>query len=160
MGSNVTFFELFFGILLVAALLLLAGYFAWRQFQTRRALVHDRTMPAEERGYLLRQSRRRLICSMLMFLFAGFLIGWYFIEINLPELKPAAADEKPPPLVELLAYYWIAALLVLFGILALAGVDFFATARYGLQQKKLLEIERRAALEIEAARLRNERNGS
>jgi hypothetical protein len=99
---------------------------------------------------------------MLMVLFAGFLIGWYFIESKIPELKLAPDREHgaAPPFVQLVAYYWITALLVLFGIIALAGIDFFATARYGMHQKKLLEIERRTILEIEAARLREQRNSS
>jgi hypothetical protein len=154
--------ELFFGILLVLALLGLAGYFTWRQFKTRHLLTHDRTLSPDDRLYLIRQSRRRLICSVLMVLFAGFLIGWYFIEPNLPD-KNLAADQEPGkahPLVEMVAYYWITALMVLFGILVLAGMDFFATARYAMRQKKLLEVEHRAALETAAARLRSERNGS
>jgi hypothetical protein len=148
------------GFVLVVALLGLAGYFGRRQFQIRRALAQDREMPAEERGYWMRQTRRRLICSVLMVLFAGFLVGWYFIEPHLPDLRLAAQQEpdKARPAWELVAYYWIAALLVLFGIFALAGMDFFATARYGMQQKKLLDDERRAALENEAARLRKQRN--
>ncbi|HWY85354.1 MAG TPA: hypothetical protein VNX28_01450 [Gemmataceae bacterium] len=154
--------ELLFGILLVVALVGLASYFAYRQFQTRRAVAQDRAMPLDERGFLIRQSRRRLICSVLMFLFAGLLVGWFFIEPNVRDLKAADIREPgdTPPVVELVAYYWITALLLLFGILALAGMDFFATARYGLRQKKLLEVEHRTALEIDAARLRRERNGS
>ena len=154
--------ELITGIVLVLALLGLAGYFGRRQFKTRLALAVDREMPAEERGYWMRQTRRRLICSVLMVLFAGFLVGWYFIERNLPDLKLVAEQEpdKTQPVLELVAYYWIAALLVLFGIFALAGMDFFATARYGMHQKKLLDDERRAVLEMEAARLRQQRNGS
>jgi uncharacterized membrane protein YjgN (DUF898 family) len=159
----VSYSELAFGVLLILALLLLAGYFSWQQFKTRRALALDRTTPPEERGFLIRQTRRRLVCSVLMVLFAGFLIGWYFIDPKLRDLSAAAAEQEPGkthPLVELVAYYWILALLVLFGILVLAGMDFFATARFGMHQRKILEIERRAALEIEAARLRKERNGS
>jgi hypothetical protein len=161
-GLNVNISELLFGILLVLALVGLAGYFAYRQFQTRRAVAQDRDMAPEERGFLIRQTRRRLICSVLMFLFAGLLVGWFFIEPNVRDLK-LTIDHEPgttPPLVELVAYYWITALLLLFGILALAGMDFFATARFGLHQKKLLEVERRTALEIEVTRLRNARNGS
>jgi hypothetical protein len=177
----VSFPELFFGILLVLLLVGLAGYFTWRQLQTRRALANDRRvgvpplggqspanagtpilLSSEERGFLIRQMRRRLTCSVLMFLFAAMLIGWYFIESNLPDLKVAAeeAPGKTHPLVELLALYWILALCVLFAIVALAGMDFFATARYAMHQRKLLEAERRAALEIEVARLRKQRDGS
>jgi hypothetical protein len=154
--------ELIIGILLVAALLGLGGYFAWRQFQIRRTVAQDRAMPSQERGYLILQTRRRLVCSVLMILFAGLLIGWYFIESNLPDLKLAAEQEpaKTHPLLELLTLYWIIALLVLFGILTLAGMDFFATARYAMHQKRLLDSERRATLQAETDRLRNQRNGS
>src|SRR5262245_61145 len=119
-------------------------------------------MLSEERGYLMRQTRRRLVCPVLMLVFAGLLIGWFVIENNLPDLKLVAEQEpgKTHPLAELLAFYWIIALLVLFGILALAGLDFFATARYAMYQRKLLELERRTAMEIEVARLRKQRNGS
>lgn len=152
--------ELAFGILLVLAILLVGGYFGWRQIKVRRALASDRMIPRAERAFMHRQTRRRLVCSVLMILFAGFLVGWYFIEANLPNLKDAMerAPEKGQPLIELLAYYWIAALFVLFAILLLAGLDFLATARFGVQQRKLLELERRAALEIETARLRKQKN--
>ena len=152
--------ELLFGILLALALFGLAGFFTWRQFKTRLALARDRTILPDERTYLIRQTRRRLLCSMLMLFFALFLVGWFFIEPDDLKAVPGEDRDKVPFLVEVLTYYWIAALLVLFGILALAGMDFFATARHGMQQKKLLEVERRTALEIEAARLRQQRNGS
>ncbi len=154
--------ELFLGLVLVCCLLGLAGYFSWRQFVIRRRLVHDRSLIPEERSFLIWQTRRRLICSILMFLLAGFLVGWFFIERNLPELKAIALENpaKTHPLVQLVAFYWAAALLILFGIIILAGMDFFATARHGMRQKKLLEIERRTVLEMEAARLRSQRNGS
>ncbi len=148
--------------MLVCCLLGLAGYFSWRQFVIRRGLFQDRSLIYEERRFLIWQTRRRLICSVLMFLLAGFLIGWFFIERNLPELKAIALQDlgKTHPLVEVVALYWAAALLILFGIIILAGMDFFATARHGMHQKKLLEIERRTILEAEAARLRSQRNGS
>jgi hypothetical protein len=154
----VSFLEIFLGILLVIVLLGLAFFYARRQFQARLALARDRTMPEEERTYLMKQSRRRLICSVLMILFALFLIGWFVIEANLPDLKQVELQDKtrPQPLLELLAYYWITALLVLFGIFVLGGIDFFATARFALRQKKLLDSERRAALEMEAQCLRDQ----
>jgi hypothetical protein len=155
----VTIAELLIGFLLICCLLGLAGYFAWQQFVVRRGLALDRTLLAEERRYLIWQTRRRLICSVLMFLLAGFLVGWYFIDRNLPELQALAAAEpgKTHPLLELVAFYWAAALLNLFTIIILAAMDFFATARHGMHQRKLLEIERRTTLEMEAARLRSQK---
>jgi flagellar biosynthesis protein FlhB len=154
--------ELVFGVLLVLAILFVACYFGWRQISMRHALGKDRTLSLAERTFMIRQSRRRLICSVLMVLFAGFLVGWYFIEANLPNLKDALDQdpEKRQPLVELLTYYWIIALSVLFAILVLAGLDFLATARYARHQKRILDDERSAAVEIEASRLRKHRNGS
>ena len=158
--------ELVFGIVLIVVLVGLAVFFAARQIRVRRGLVAATTLSPEERGFLIRQTRRRVLCSVLMVIFAIFLAGWFVIEANLPDLKKMADENaavqgpepaKAHPLVEMVAYYWILALLVLFGIFLLAGLDFFATARYGMHQKKLLEIERRAALEVEAARLRAQR---
>jgi MFS family permease len=152
--------ELFFGFILVIALLGLGGFFILRQFKVRYELARDQSISSVEKRFLTRQSRRRLICSVLMVLLGGFLIGWYFIESKIPELKLAPEREPgaTPHIIHLVAYYWITVLLVLFGIIALAGIDFFATARYGMHQKKLLEIERRTILEIETARLRERRN--
>ncbi len=154
--------ELVFGILLSVAILFVGGYFAWRQIRIRRALAHNRAIAPAERAFTIGQTRRRLLCSLLMVLFGGFLLGWYFIEANLPDLRAALDDdpEKGETLVALLTYYWIAALAVLFVVLLLAGLDFFSTARYAIHQKKLLDQERRTALEIETARLRKHRNGS
>jgi len=158
----VNYTEPFFASLLVVTLLGVSSYFTLKQFRVRCELARDRSIPSADRKFLLGQSRRRLICSMLMFLFAGFLIGWYLIESNVSEWTHAAEREpgQTPPFVQFVAYYWITALLVLFGIIALAGIDFFATARYGMHQKKLLEIEQRTLLEIEAARLREQRKNS
>jgi hypothetical protein len=153
--------ELFFGVLLVGAILAVGGYFGWRQISARHALGKDRILPLAERTFIIRQIRRRLICSVLMVLFAGFLVGWYFIEANLPNLKDAIDQDpdKRQPLVELLTFYWIIALFMLFAILFIAGLDFIATARYATQQKRILDDERSAAVEIEAARLRKQRDG-
>lgn len=76
----------------------------------------------------------------------------------LGEIKPAGPEDKAGdhPEVRVLTYYWIAFLLVLFGILALAAFDLVATARFGFRHHKMLEIQRRAMLQAEAARLRAE----
>ncbi|MBI3410203.1 MAG: hypothetical protein HY040_17825 [Planctomycetes bacterium] len=156
--------ELFFGIVIVLVLLGVAGYFGWLQIQNSQNLRRNRDMPAEERQFIRRQVRRRLICCVLMVIFAGCLAGWFFIEARLPERLANNPEEKPGdnPWVEMIVYYWTFALLVLFAILALAGLDAIATARYGLRSHRALENERRAVLEAEAARLRqqrHERNG-
>jgi len=151
--------ELVFGILLTIVLVALSGYFAWRQIQTRRVVAQATDMPVEERGYLIRQTRRRLLCSLLMLIFAGLLVAWFFIEPAMRDLR-IAHDHRPGtryPLLEVFAFFWIGALFVLFGIFALAGMDFFATARHAMEQRRLLEGERRATLQMEVERLRRRR---
>jgi hypothetical protein len=49
--------------------------------------------------------------------------------------------------------------LVLFIVLVIAGIDAWATRRYGMQQYRKLMADRRAMIERQAARLREERNG-
>jgi hypothetical protein len=152
--------ELIIGIPLVLALVALAGYFSWHQFKTRRILAQSIDLPQDERRFLRGQSRRRLVCSVLMFLLAGMLVGWYFIEQNLPDLKVAVEQDpaKSHPLLQMVAYYWIFALFLLFGVITLASMDFFATVRFAMQQSKLLHDERREIIEAEVARLRELRN--
>jgi hypothetical protein len=56
-----------------------------------------------------------------------------------------------------IALYWIVLCCVLMAILFLASLDLVATARFGMRRVRQLEQERRAALEMEAARLRRRR---
>jgi hypothetical protein len=115
-------------------------------------------LPRDERRHHVRQAGRRLVCAVLMAVFASMIIGWFFVERLIPRPDPAEIEAgRHPPVIEFVAYYWIAALLVLFALLTIAVVDFVATARYGLQQHRTLAKEHQAILEKEAARLREER---
>jgi heme A synthase len=161
----VNVWEVFFGVIIILVLLGVAGFFGWQQIQNLQLLRNKRDLPPDERIFLRRQIRRRLVCSVLMFLFAGLLAGWLVIDSNLPDLRPANPDEKPGenPWIVMTALYITCILFVLFAILALAGIDLIATARFGFRSQRLLEIERRAVLEAEAARLRkkhHEQNGA
>jgi heme A synthase len=152
--------SLFFGIVMVLVLLGVAGYFGWQQIRNSQTLRHDSAMLPQERNFLRRQIRRRLICSVLMVVLAGLLVGWFVIASRLPEHLPSHPDEKASdnPWVVMIVYYLTFALLVLFAILILAGIDLIATARFGLRSQRLLESERRAVLEAEAARFRKKRH--
>lgn len=156
--------ELVIGGLLAFVLLGVAGFFGWRQIQNSQSLRTNRDLPAEERTFVRKQIRRRLVCCVLMALLALLLVGWYAIESQWPERLPHHPQEKARdnPWVEVFFAYWAFFFFVLFSILALAGVDLIATARFGLRSHRRLEAERRAVLEAEAARFRKkraERNG-
>jgi hypothetical protein len=148
------------GVALAFVLVFVAVFFGLRQRRTLGQLRGDTDMAEEERDYLTRQVRRRLFCSALLIVLAGFLLGWFFIEQDWPNLAPAEGEplsDEAKDQVRFFVFYWIAALLVLLVILFLASWDFLATARYGFARQKQLEQERRAMLEMEAAKLRRRR---
>ena len=148
------------GTLLASVLVFVAVYFGLRQRRTFAQLRADTEMDAEERSYLARQMRRRLLCSALLVVLAALLIGGLFLDdraraLAPPEGEPLSQEAKDE--LRFLIYYWISALLVLMAALFLASWDFLATARYGFSRHKQLEHERRTMLEIEAANLRRRR---
>jgi MFS family permease len=151
--------EYIFGIALIIVLLGSAGYFAWRQKLTLRSLGDPNMLTPEDRLYVHKQVRRRMLCSVLMMALAGMLIGWFFIGGELVRQAPPPGDEQAKPDVSWQLMYVIAALFILFTIVILAIIDLMATARFGLRHQRRLENERRQMLETQAAILRRERNG-
>jgi hypothetical protein len=164
--------EVFFGTLLVVVLLALAGYYAWRQVKTLRGLRMAEETAPEERHYLLRQARRRLFGSALMVLLAVMLVGLLvFLEGPVQKMSNdlvAAREEgkgfenltpEQRSLRTLYTLWNIGLLLTLLAVLATAGVDFLATRRFGRRQLRRIQSDRRAMIERQVARLRQERNG-
>jgi hypothetical protein len=163
--------EFAFGVVLVVLLVGLAGYFAWRQRSTLRELREHPEMPEEDRLFLRNQVIRRLLCSFLMLVLAGMLVGWYFMAPTFSELfqegreRWAAAEEqvfteRQEDFRRQMVAYWCVALLVLFAIIAVAGADAWAIGRYGLRHRRQLRDERQQTLlELQAARRRHQGNG-
>jgi len=162
--------QLGFTLVLVAVLLGVAGYFGRQQLRTLRGLASPDVLGADDRRYLRSQAYRRLLCSVLMVAIAGLLIGWLFLEPDHRRLEndmrtaraidPAALPtEEQKDFARLFLFYVSAGLLVLLVLLVLATMDFWATARYGLSQHRKLVADRRALLEEQVARRRQERNG-
>jgi ABC-type Fe3+ transport system permease subunit len=156
-------------ILLVAVLLGLAVYYAWRQWQTLRGLDVEE-LAAEDRRYYRNRGWRRLAGSGLMILLAALFAGSFLIEDRAQELadrnEAARAQHEEVDLNpeerqfrKFWAGYWIVLLLGLLAFLVLAAFDFWATHRYGLRHYRQLQADRRAMLEREIAILRRERNG-
>jgi hypothetical protein len=148
------------GILLACVLVFVAVFFGMRQRRTLALVRFDDEMSDTDRGYLTRQVRRRLICSALLLVFAGLLVGWLFMRERVVGFVPEPGEpitEEAKDQLRFVIYYWIGALFVLMAILVLASWDFVATARYGFARQKQLEQERRAMMEMEAAKLRHRR---
>jgi len=163
----VTTIELSFGLFLVVLLVALAIFFAWRQRLTLTLLKPNSALGPDDRRFLHGQVRRRLCCCFLMVVFAGFLVGWLFLHQGFDELRPETErlgagpkDELPEEVKESLRFYtvyWIGALLVLLGMIGLAALDMFATARYGLRRHRQLQDDRHAMLALEVAKMRQRR---
>jgi hypothetical protein len=155
--------ELGLTLVLVAVLLGVAGYFGRQQLQTLRGLAAPEAAPAERR-YLRSQAYRRLFCSLLLVVFAGFLIGGLFLDERRLELEPPPGSTAEPSdeqreFGRLFFVYWAVAFVDLMVVLALASLDFWATMRHGLSQHRQLQADHRALLEEIAARRRHQRNG-
>jgi hypothetical protein len=153
--------EVGFTVVLVAVLLGLAVYFGRHQFRTLRALKTPEIASADERRYLRSQALRRLFCSGLMVLFAALLAGGLFLWNEYHALEEQAQQtEEQKDFFRFLITYYAGALLILMLLLALAAIDFWATARFGLRQHRQLQADHRALLQQDVARRRRDRNGS
>jgi hypothetical protein len=163
--------ELVFGALLVVLLLGLAGFYSWRQIRMLRTLGRDSPgsssswFTVDERRYLRRQAWRRIASSVLMVLFAGLLVGSYFVEGALASLHEGAEQSAQPnpeqrAFIYFYSWYWIVGILLFFGILVLAAIDLLATRRFTVRQLKQMQDGHQVLLNQQAAQLRMRRNGS
>jgi Tfp pilus assembly protein PilV len=158
--------EVLIGVVLAVGLLALALYYARRQLASLRKLRQEDALPDEERRYERRKAWRRLVSCGLMVIVAGLLFGLQFYAAPAQEMANERAgvdvqDLTPQQKFFIRAYTgaWIALLLVLMVILALAAIDLWATRRYGLRQYRKLSEDRRAMIQRQVNRMRQERNG-
>lgn len=163
--------QIIFGSLLVVVMLFVALGYGVRQVI---ALLRPRPleeMPLDEWHYQRGQAWRRLVTSILL-LVLGIMLAGALIYLETPAQHLAdqrAAMEKEgdaPPLnaeqrgfARLYGYFWLVFLLVLMAVVLLAAYDFWATRRYGVRQHRKIIADRRAMIEREVSRLRQERNG-
>lgn len=160
--------EIVFGSALAVGILVLAVFIGWRQVIQLRSLS-GQSLPEEEMRWESRKAWRRLVSAGLLLVIAvllGSLLGFYEPDAQrLADERAAVAPDGPPMTEEQKTFVrlWgglvIALLLVLLALVALAGVDLWATRLYGLRQFRKLQADRRAMIERQAMRLRQERNG-
>jgi hypothetical protein len=74
------------------------------------------------------------------------------------ESAPPIPDEDRP-ILRIWGWTLITFLLVLMLVIALAGIDLLSTRRYAMRQFRKLHADRRAMIEREAQRMRQQRNG-
>jgi uncharacterized membrane protein YjgN (DUF898 family) len=163
--------ELIYAILIVVVLLGLAGYFAYRQWQTLRSLARRPDLPPDDRRFQKAQALRRLVSSGLMVLLAAMLVGTYLIgqehhALELGQRQALAADDghRTPSDTDrrfLTQYgtFWMAMVLILFLLVCLAALDVLSIRRFARQQFRQIRADRRAMIDREVAELRRQRNG-
>jgi len=158
--------QIVFGVVLVVALLGLAGFYAWRQVLLLRRVPADPEAWGEEGVYLRRLAWRRLVCSGVMVLLAVLLVGaMLFLEVPAQRLADRVDEEGPEAaegpeqkdFIRLYGYYWIGFLLLLLFLVVLAGIDLWAVRRFGLRQLRRLQDDRRAMIARQTALMRERR---
>lgn len=156
--------QIAFALTLVIVLLGTAAYVAWRQIQILREVAGNDNLPTDERDHLRSRARRRLATCVLLLLLAGWLGGFLFLEpqaqqfLELVRENPELKEEQKP-FWRFYGWYVIGGLLALLVLVGIAGVDLMAVRRHGQRQYQKLREDRRAMIERQAARLRQERNG-
>ncbi len=163
--------QIIFGAVLVLVLLFTAILYTVRQILVLRRLRAAEEMQLEERAYLHSRARRRLVTSLLLFLLGVLLAGaLIYLEAPAHQLAEdraamrqqddaAPLDPQQRGFARLYLSFWILFLLVLMVVIFLAAFDYWATRRYGLRQHRKIIDDRRAMIEREVSRLRQERNG-
>jgi hypothetical protein len=162
--------ELVFVGTLALLLLGIAAVTASRQWQALKSLRTRADLGPHERQFLHTQAWRRLLCSALLVLLAGLLLGTPAFEE--PRLRmhqerqdqaAAGGDNGIRPehraLIQDFSLYWLVIFLVVFLLLMVVVIDLWAIARFGMRLHRQLRQDLRAALADEVARLRRGHNG-
>jgi hypothetical protein len=156
-----------FGAVLVALLLGVAGWYGWRQVRTLR---RGGDLQGDEQRFQRGLAHRRLAGSLLMLVLAGILTG---VLVYLEGPTQRLADERDAlnrigdttpmtpeqkALARAYGLWWIAFLLILLALVGLALIDVVVIRRFARQQRDKLRRDRRAMIERQVARLRQERD--
>lgn len=162
--------EVIFGALLVLLLVGLSLYFGRRQLVMLRLMRQDADVSEAELRYEISKARRRLVSCVLTFILGltlALILGVYEgpVQQIADERAEFTAENSPPytqqerTILRVWGWLWIGFLMVLLAVMILAGVDVIATRRYGREQYRRLQADRRAMIEHQTNRLRQERNG-
>ena len=158
---------------LVAVLVLVAGVYTRKQIRTLYRTTPEYEMLPDERRFMRSQAWRRLANSGLMLVLAGLMASGSALgleeradELGERRVKQRQADgvagkmnDEDRQFSRLYGGYWITCLLLLGSILGLAGIDLMATRRYALKKLRQIQTDRRAMLQRQLERYRQERGG-
>jgi hypothetical protein len=161
-------YEIFFGVLIVVGLVGLSLYFGQAQFASLRRL---RTLPEpldDEGQYERRKARLRIVsCALTLLMATQITVILATHEPTLGKVKREREGVDPAVkptdeqrfLVRVYFSEWIAVLLVLLVVLVLAALDLWATRRFALRQYRKINADRRAMIQRQVNRMREQKNG-
>jgi hypothetical protein len=169
----VPWYQTIFGGVLVVVLVGLSAYFGRLQFlELRKLRQNANVLPDEEIRYERRKAYRRLVSSALMMVLAVLLVVLLTYELpaqqivnEIDEKQKALAVDKVQLTDEQRAFArtwgwtWMSFLVVLMAVIVLAGIDLMSTRLYAIRQFRKLHADRRAMIERQAQRMRQQRNG-
>ena len=156
--------QIVFGSVLVAVLLLLSGYYGRRQFVVLRRLRNE-TLPGEEARHERSKAVRRLVsCGLLLVLglLLACVLSWIepqtqqILDAYKGVIDPEYTDAEKQ-LIRVWTGSWIAILVLLLIVVAFAAVDLWSTRGHALRQFRKLQADRRAMIQRQTGRLREER---
>lgn len=161
--------QIVFGSLLVLVLVGLSLFYGARQLTQLRRL-REQEMADDEQQYERAKAWRRLLSSGLIMLLAVLLVVllvWYEpgaqrIADEFQDYDRESAPAFTPEQTTFLRVWTgivVAFLLVLLAVVLLAGVDLWSTRRFALRQYKRLQADRRAMIQRQSTRLRQDRDG-
>lgn len=158
--------------LIAAVLVGLALYSSRQQWRTLRRLRSTEEIAEAERRYQRTQAVLRLCCAGFMLILAGLVAGAYGsgMEERASELgrllqgqrergEEITLTAEQQQFRKLYGAYWITVLLVLLGVVVLAGSDIVAIRRYGRRQFRQLDVDRQEMIRQQVLVLRSQRNG-
>lgn len=157
--------QIVFGSVLVGVLLLLSGYYGRRQFVALRRLRNE-TLPGEEARHERAKAVRRLVsCGLLLvlgLLLAGALMWPEPALQSILDQYQGVADpeytDAEKQTIRLWGGAWIAILVLLLIVVGLAAADLWSTRGHALRQFRKLQADRRAMIQRQTGRLREERD--
>ncbi len=146
----------------ILVLVTLGVAFAFGLRQYRQLIRYGHAVASEERDFMWRTARRRLLISCMLGL-VGLLIGATYLS-GLDHSVAAIGDSRgQQPLnpvekqvVKLFSGSWIAILLLLLGIVAAVGLDLWYVRRHWRQSLQQIRDDRRDMMDRQLARLRAE----
>jgi len=158
------------GLILATFLLVLGIGAGYRQASALKRVRDERFMAEEDRKYIRRQAKRRLVISALLLVEGGMMSTYYLSGMDarmdaIPERNKAVGqapaddpqDQDDKKFTRLAALYWIAIVLILAVFVGVALVDVWATRKYWMVRYREIKAEHEAKLQRDLAVYRQQK---